>query len=945
MIIKVGGEAVSIRSGSLTIDGRIGERSICSMQVLDSTLDKDYVRGTPVEIYDGDPINLLPAEAASMEASRGFLPSRREYPVYRTSEHSYHGGYSLKIEAPTASADVPLCFGPSVPVQHSYGKYHMTMRYRGSTAGMDIRLALRLYDGAQTYLGRAGVVQSIQTYWQQIQLSFDITSYPGAAYMIPEIYQYDAQAKSIYVDAMVLYWEDTWNLTKTDFYLPATPIYSGVVSTSDRIIKANKQVAIHQIEAVDYHYAAEKRYAARSYENAYVGEIVADLTTEYLVPEGITSGRGGYYFGESVIDLGPQSAQEGTTMTVRFRFKTTSSNTMVLMGGLWNGTFPSSVGLNITISGGRIYCLSAGYVTPSGGPLYNDGVWHEVEVYVPGTTWAHLGSMTCTIDGASVSLLGGDSISMTSFRLTLGGQIAANQPVSVGSKVQRFIGYIRDAEVVYGATTYGQWPVNDGSGVYVRDVSGNYRDGIIDVFGSGDWEAGFELAGPLLEEMVVNYVPVSQALDSLAERAGAIWWIDAEKRMHFGYPGAEPAPYTANGSNMMHDSIYLRDSNHKYRNVQVVRGVKERTLLQTETQVGDGKTQSFTVGYALAGAPNAIDISTDGTSWTTQTYGIKGLEEDKDWYWAIGDKTIVQDLADTPLPAGHQIRIKYFGEIDVILISQNTTAVALQKEIEKIGTGRVEAVTSTMGDTKIDGGLQLAASLLQKYAVQGKTINWQTKTGGLMAGQYIKIELPEYQVDDQYLIEAVRAREDGANNFIYDIQAVLGPENKSWAQFFAEMYREGESAIRLGTGTVESVIYPMIFSKTWGSGETPNLFNEVYAGSGTLPGVYACFDPIDRVRYAEVWSNTTRLIRKAVLVHNWFPSTGNNYTITYVSGYEIPDITAYSIRFYGSVTATDAGGTGLLIQTSTTSDNIGAAPWEKGPNDAWQIERTDTKGW
>ena len=68
-----------------------------------------------------------------------------------------------------------------------------------------------------------------------------------------------------------------------------TIFFRGVIENSEKIL-ITRDGAKHIINCVDYHYLADKRLAARSYENQTPGFIVADLIEQYLEAEGVTAG-------------------------------------------------------------------------------------------------------------------------------------------------------------------------------------------------------------------------------------------------------------------------------------------------------------------------------------------------------------------------------------------------------------------------------------------------------------------------------------------------------------------------------------------------------------------------------------------------------------------------------------------------------------------------------
>ena len=55
-------------------------------------------------------------------------------------------------------------------------------------------------------------------------------------------------------------------------------------------------------------------------------------------------------------------------------------------------------------------------------------------------------------------------------------------------------------------------------------------------------------SGALVSEAVFNYVPVTDALDAIAEKTGHIWHIDQYKQLYFIQLGAMTAPFSFNSS-------------------------------------------------------------------------------------------------------------------------------------------------------------------------------------------------------------------------------------------------------------------------------------------------------------------------------------------------------------------------------------------------------------
>ena len=449
-------------------------------------------------------------------------------------------------------------------------------------------------------------------------------------------------------------------------------------------------------------------------------------------------------------------------------------------------------------------------------------------------------------------------------------------------------------------------------------------------------------AGIVLEEAAFNYVPVSQALDALAERVGYWWRIDENKDLYFAQRGTSVAPFDGTGAVMLHDSIRVEHSNPKYRNVQVVRGARDLTSVQTEIQVGDGEKQSFVVAYPIAKVPT-VEISIGGGAYTAQTVGIRGIEEGKDWYWSGGDNTISQDSTGTPLTSADMLKVVYQGEFPVIIISRNPGEIIGRQDVEGGGTGQVEEIITENSQSTRKGAFQLAAQLLEKYSTIGRTVTFNTRERGLLPGQLIDITLPAYKLTGQFLIESVQERDEQGAEMRYGVKAIEGPEQKSWANLFKEILISNQPTVRVGVGTGESLILPYQFKKTWTAIETPNIFSELRptaAGVEPTTTLFPSFDPGERVTHVEMMSGVTTVFRKAITTSTEVGTT--LATIAYISPGE-GNGTIDSIRWYGGIDAGTGAGSGVAVDEQSTSLSQGASPWVKTSSESWQIESENTR--
>jgi hypothetical protein len=340
--------------------------------------------------------------------------------------------------------------------------------------------------------------------------------------------------------------------------------------------------------------------------------------------------------------------------------------------------------------------------------------------------------------------------------------------------------------------------------------------------------------GPLIKEMVVNYARVSDALDVLAEKAGFIWYIDENKALYFIDRATNAAPW--NFTNLKATNTpTLTNGNPQYRNRQYVIGTSI-TEEQVELFTGDGETKSFTVGYPIALVPT-ITIGELPAS-----VGIKGVEVDKDFYWAKGDSIITSDIAPD---MGLVVQVLYQGTYPVVVLSSDPGAILAKADIERSGTGYVEDIADDAGTTSVDAAWELAASRLQKYCRDSRRFDYQTETTGLFPGQLQHVTYPLLGLDDDFLIESVLIHKD-SNVFVYDVTCIEGPEMGSWSKFFKTLADQAKTImdrINVGLGDTVVILAQADEIEGWAETHTETVYVCSTPGPALVPansGLYPC---------------------------------------------------------------------------------------------------------
>ena len=439
--------------------------------------------------------------------------------------------------------------------------------------------------------------------------------------------------------------------------------------------------------------------------------------------------------------------------------------------------------------------------------------------------------------------------------------------------------------------------------------------------------------GPVIQEAIFNYVPVTQALDSLADRAGFWWHIDPYRRLWFVAREHKVHGRLWDGAEMREGSVTIESSAPFYRNVQYVKGGRDITDEQTESFVGDDERVAFTVGYPIARVPT-ITLNT-----TAQTVGIKGVDTARQWYWSAGDPVIVQDVGDPVLGAADTLEVTYQGEYPVVVRQPDSTEIASQQVKEGVGTGIVEDVKDEPQSTTREAAFQIASQKLEKYTQQGNKLEFVTSRSGIEPGHLLTVNLPDYGiVSQEFLVESVSARDEQARLIWHNVTAYSGPEQHTWTEFFAQVIERGSISVREGVGE-ETLVIPFAFTKTWlePPDDRPNIFEELYPGAGVTPGgIYPMFDPDQRITHMAWYNGATELGRKAVTSQS---GTTTLESIVFVAPFEAAGETITHFGWWGGWQATTAIGTGVEVDKQDHTD----LPITKTDLEGLQITKTDMK--
>lgn len=317
----------------------------------------------------------------------------------------------------------------------------------------------------------------------------------------------------------------------------------------------------------------------------------------------------------------------------------------------------------------------------------------------------------------------------------------------------------------------------------------------------------------LIPSATFAYCTAAEAFNALVTAASSsgvpyYWQIDQSKRIWF-------VPYTSivnsvdvDGTQIVDRSASVSRQNATYRNTQYIVGGTQQTVQQTETRKGDGNTQAWPMSFAFSTVPT-VKVNS-----VTKTVGIKGVDSGKDFYWAKGDPILAQDSGATKLVSTDTLQVTYYGQFPSVTISQNSAQVSLEASIDG-SSGIIEEVESDDTLTSVSDALAEAGRFLSRYATQGIQLQFTTLQTGFVQGQLINVDLPDFGLSGaQFLIESVSAADSDGVNIWYTVNAIQGPYDNTWVDFFGRLLSSKQVTNAINVGTTQSLTILQQFTAT-----------------------------------------------------------------------------------------------------------------------------------
>lgn len=345
--------------------------------------------------------------------------------------------------------------------------------------------------------------------------------------------------------------------------------------------------------------------------------------------------------------------------------------------------------------------------------------------------------------------------------------------------------YAVDGQTLYDVVTQ---ILNEDSGDFGETL---HDEGVV-VNGTG--ATGSVQTGPVLSPIAFNYQTVTEAFDELSDLVGFWWKIDYNKVLFFVDRATYRAPRDLDEATWSSfGRVSVERGRDQYRNLQILQAGRDISEARTERFKGDGETRSFNLALPVAQKPSVIKVNSSPIA--SGDIGIRQKDEGKKWYYQVDDKSISQESSETVLGTGDTLEVTYRGYFPIIMIGRADEQIVERQTVEG-GTGIYSHVESDgeiddvgLAEEKVDG-------LLRRYADLPNRVSYWTMESGFASGQVQTVNLPEYELQGEFLITNVTLSFVGYNDdqdevYGYNVDAVSGEFLGGWSDFFKRLAKRG----------------------------------------------------------------------------------------------------------------------------------------------------------
>lgn len=229
-------------------------------------------------------------------------------------------------------------------------------------------------------------------------------------------------------------------------------------------------------------------------------------------------------------------------------------------------------------------------------------------------------------------------------------------------------------------------------------------------------------------------------------------------------------------------NLQISKNTSQLKNRVYVRGGTKLSDPTTYSVKGDGAARQF----PLPDKPHDVTVTVNGAA---KTLGVKNIDTTGyDWYLNFQEKYIEQDAGGAVLATTDTLAVTYTYDIPILVAVEDTPSIIAN------GVKEYAIFDKTIDTTQ--AARDRASAELTDYAndlIEGSFI---THTPGFRSGQYININLTEFGINDDYLVQKVVARSIGAGNYYYQV-SIASAKTIGIIKFLIRMLENDKNMIEL----------------------------------------------------------------------------------------------------------------------------------------------------
>lgn len=293
---------------------------------------------------------------------------------------------------------------------------------------------------------------------------------------------------------------------------------------------------------------------------------------------------------------------------------------------------------------------------------------------------------------------------------------------------------------------------------------------LLNTFATGLGFTNFNGVSPIIvDKIVFNYLPISKALEKMADYLQNFdWYVDENKDIHFYNTVLVPAPFSLNDTNgnYIFNSLKIKNESHQIRNEIYVRGGEIRSSsTRTDLFDGDGVKTIFVLGNKFPVKPNVF------VNAVAQNVGIDYQDADAGFncMWDFNRRTLRFTAGNIP-PAGvNNIEATEYPLFPLIFRKRD--------EVSILNYGLKQQLIVDKTIATINSASQRSDKELDKFSTPAQIGSFATYRNGLRAGQIIHIDSPiRNNLNKDFKITEVSAKLHTQDSFVYEVN-ILASED------------------------------------------------------------------------------------------------------------------------------------------------------------------------